>query len=391
MRDRPGNNAEIGAWALAGGAMSTGTSSCDAPSKIRVNRSDQCYTSRDISKRLAMLRALLVTVLSVAAFGDTITYNYTGNTFSVCDGLTSVNQNCPANSFINFNLASLTFNAPLAANLSAANEAASQNLTAWTMRDALGDTPPFSSTDANAASELTALALSTNGSGAITGWTMTTQTSGFTFSPYLAGGAYYGINNPTFIGGSGFLNADDLVFGGNGGDRNVPGGGYNLSNGLTGTWTETLNGFQGGSTSAPVFLLGGSPVAGVTGSIGGPDAEEYYGFYWGGGAFSASADVTGAAAGASYLFTEGNASSSCSGGASETLNSADSFANTIAIANLAPGQYCIGLDANSLLDPTFALTFNTPVTGTPEPSSLVPLLIALGMIGLLRRAKLRMS
>src|ERR1035438_8647547 len=100
-----------------------------------------------------MLRTLLVTVLSAAAFGETITYNYTGNTFSVCDGLTSINQNCPANSFIDRNLASLTFNAPLGANLSSVNEAASPSLTAWTMRDALGDTRSFSSTDANAATQ----------------------------------------------------------------------------------------------------------------------------------------------------------------------------------------------------------------------------------------------
>jgi hypothetical protein len=57
-------------------------------------------------------------------------------------------------------------------------------------------------------------------------------------------------------------------------------------------------------------------------------------------------------------------------------------------ADLAPGQYCLGLDADSVLDPGFPLTFNTPVNGAPEPSSLVPLFIALGMIGFLRRAKL---
>jgi hypothetical protein len=333
-----------------------------------------------------MVKVWLIAALCTAAFADTVTYNYTGNTFSVCDGLTSLNQNCPANSFIDRNLASLTFNAPLGANLSSVNEAASPSLTAWTMRDALGDTPSFSSTDANAATELTALSLSTNGSGALTGWIMSAETSGFTFSPYLAGGAYYGISNPTFIGGSGFPNADDLVFGGNGGNRNVPGGGYNLSNGLTGTWTETLNGFQGGTTSAPVFLLGGSPVAAVTGSIGGQGAEEYYGFYWGGGAFSATAAVTGASDAASYLFTVGSAGSFCSGGASRNLNSSDAFSGTIATA-MPAGQYCIGLDANSLADPGFALTFNTPVSGTPEPGYTAILLVGLVALIFVARRK----
>ena len=72
-----------------------------------------------------------------------------------------------------------------------------------------------------------------------------------------------------------------------------------------GTWTSTLNSFQGGTTSAPVYLIGGVPVAGVTGTIGGLGSEDYYSFVWAGGAFSASASITGANTGASYLFSEG--------------------------------------------------------------------------------------
>jgi hypothetical protein len=340
-----------------------------------------------------MLRACLIAALCTTAFAETVTYNYTGNTFSVCNGATFLNGNCAANSFSDSNVASLTFSAPLGANLSSANQLSSPNLTAWTISDKLGDAPAFSSSDPNAASELTALTLSTNGSGAISGWSITAETPGFFLNPnaYLAGGTFYGLNNPTFIGGSGFPNADDLIVnGGNG--YSAPGGGYNLSNGLTGTWTETLNGFQGGTASAPVFLLGGSPVAGVTGSIGGDGAEEYYGFYWGGGAFSASADVTGAGPGTSYQFTEGTAGSFCSGGASETLNSGDSFTNTIAIANLAPGQYCIGLTANSAADPIYAFIFLTPVSGVvPEPSGLIPLSAAFGVMVFLRHRKLGRS
>jgi hypothetical protein len=135
-----------------------------------------------------------------------------------------------------------------------------------------------------------------------------------------------------------------------------------------------------------VFLLGGSPVGEVTGTIGGFGSQEYYLFSWGGGAFSATASVTGASSAASYLFTEGLAGT-CTGGASQTLNIGDSFMSTIAIANLAPGQYCIGLDANNPNDPAFALTFNTPVSGVPEPSGFVLLSAALGMIGVVRHAK----
>src|ERR1035438_6132403 len=89
-----------------------------------------------------MVKVWLIAALCTAAFADTVTYNYTGNTFSVCDGLTSLNQNCPANSFIDRNLASLTFNAPLGANLSSVNEAASPSLTAWTHSETLLLSPP---------------------------------------------------------------------------------------------------------------------------------------------------------------------------------------------------------------------------------------------------------
>src|SRR5580704_5718867 len=57
-----------------------------------------------------------------------------------------------------------------------------------------------------------------------------------------------GIFTPTFLGGSGFPVADAIV-------GNVSGVFWHLGNGLTGTWTQTLNGFQGGTSSAPVFLI----------------------------------------------------------------------------------------------------------------------------------------
>jgi len=147
--------------------------------------------------------------------------------------------NCPANSFSDSVLASLTFSAPLSANLSSANEASSPNLLAWTFSDALGDTPSFSSTDTNAATELQELSLSTNGSGAITGWTMLAETVGFFLNPstFLPGGTSFYIVSPTFIGGgSGLPEADSLI--GNGGNTNTaPGGGWNVSSGVPGTWT----------------------------------------------------------------------------------------------------------------------------------------------------------
>lgn len=129
----------------------------------------------------------------------------------------------------------------------------------------------------------------------------------------------------------------------------------------TGSSPVTLSGVPGGTTAAPVYLFGGSPVAQVTGTIAGSGAQDYYVFYWGGGAFSATASVTGASNAASYLFTEGSAGT-CTGGASQTLNSGDSFTGTISIASLPAGEYCIGLNANNSNDPAFALSFSTPVS-----------------------------
>lgn len=142
-----------------------------------------------------------------------------------------------------------------------------------------------------------------------------------------------------------------------------------------------LGNLTGGPSSAPVFLVG-SNVGGITGTIGGFGSQEFYSFLWNGGTFSASASINGANAGASYLFSEGSGGS-CSGGGAQTLSGANNFTGTINIPDLAPGQYCIGLDANNVNDPAFTLMFNTPVNGVPEPTSGLLLSTGLGF-GLLR-------
>jgi hypothetical protein len=211
-----------------------------------------------------MVRTWLILAVFAPAFGGSITYNYTGNTFDVCNGATFLNVNCPANSFSDYDIASLTFSAPLGANLSSASEASSPNLLAWTFSDALGDTPSFSSTDTNAATELQELSLSTNGSGAITGWTMLAETAGFFLTPttFLPGGTSFYIVSPSFIGGgSGLPEADSLI--GNGGNTNgAPGGGWNLSSGVPGTWTETSNSGVP-EPSGLVLLSGGLGMIGI--------------------------------------------------------------------------------------------------------------------------------
>jgi hypothetical protein len=156
-------------------------------------------------------------------------------------------------------------------------------------------------------------------------------------------------------------------------------------NGVTPIGTLTIADeltLQGGPSSAPI-LLNVPLVAQVSGTIGGQGSQDNYLFDWGGGEFSATGGIGGTPnPGASYLFSAGTVGS-CNSRGSATLNSGDSFTSTIAIANLAPGQYCIGIDANNSSDPTFALTFNTPVSGVPEPSGFVLLSIGLGLMGVL--------
>jgi hypothetical protein len=172
--------------------------------------------------------------------------------------------------------------------------------------------------------------------------------------------------------------------GGNGG-IGPPGPGVNLGNSIPGHWTETLNGFQGGTAAAPISLLVGSPLAVVNSTIE-EGAQDYYSFLWAGGAFSATAAVTNAPDGAAYVFSEGGAGS-CTNLADVTLNKDDTFTGTISVPNLAPGQYCIGVDATNSPDPDVALTFNTPVGPVPEPSTLGLLSIGVAIAGMVGRHK----
>lgn len=148
-----------------------------------------------------------------------------------------------------------------------------------------------------------------------------------------------------------------------------------------------FNDFQGGSSSAPVSLTSAGPVAEITGSLSAEALQDYYDFQWLSGAFSVTASVADASSGASYLFSVGVAGT-CTSGGTATLDSSDSFTSTISIANLAAGEYCIGIETDSSIDPAFALTFNTPVTGSstpsavPEPSGFVLAAIGSLLIGL---------
>jgi hypothetical protein len=147
-----------------------------------------------------------------------------------------------------------------------------------------------------------------------------------------------------------------------------------------------LTTFQGGPSSAPVALPPGTLVGGITGTMGGFGAQDYYSFTWPGGLFSAGVSLTGAPnSNASYLFSEG-VTGTCDSIAMVTLNNGNGYSGTITNSNLAAGQYCIGVFANNPADPNYTLSFNTPVTAaqTPEPAGVVLFLMGALTVGLLR-------
>jgi len=149
------------------------------------------------------------------------------------------------------------------------------------------------------------------------------------------------------------------------------------------TYGWILNDLQGGPTSAPTSLNSPGLVAEITGSLTDEALQDYYDFQWLSGAFSVTASVPDGASGASYVFSVG-VDGTCTSGGTVTLNSGDSFTGTIAIPNLAAGQYCVGINTTSSIDPAFALIFNTPVTSNSAPSSVPePSGVALISIGLL--------
>lgn len=319
-------------------------------------------------RALRAVRAGFFTLLSLrlgsALCGaGTVTYNYVGNKFT---GFTTAPSPWTTSNSV---AGSFTTSSPLGANLALLN--------------VTGTVSSFSFTDGSvntitsSANSGSFFLFSTDSLGNITSW----DVRAFLGSP-PNNVAVFTCNGSTVFNGCTNFPIDESY------QHNGAATGYNQSN--PGRWTATLNSFQGGPSSAPVFLVSGPPVAAVTGTIGGSASVDYYSFLWSGGAFSATASLTGASAGASYLFSAGVAGT-CSSAGTAKLNAGDSFASTIAIANLAPGQYCIGIDANSLIDPAFTLTFNTPVSGlqTPEPSGLVMLSVGLGMLGVRRFRKCR--
>jgi len=310
-------------------------------------------TFRSCARSLTLL-SLVLGAASLCSAG-TITYNYTGNDFTYAVAPYTTSDSVTG---------SFTMASPLPPGL-VGQPNQSVNPSSYNFSDGI-----LSYTSTNGSDLF--FDISTDTRGAISGWLI-----------QVCEGAV-ACGHP----GSNSLLTEDVVptvFDG----VQVQGEGYETrSDSNPGTWTATLNGFQGGTSSAPTVIVGAS-IGEITGTIGGNGSQDYYSFFWGGGQFSATATITGANPGASYAFSFNPSFSGCANGPI-TLNSSDNFSYTyVSSPLLSAGQYCIGIDANSANDPAFALTFNTPVEGvtTPEPSTFLPLSVGLGMVSVLRLAR----
>jgi hypothetical protein len=157
---------------------------------------------------------------------------------------------------------------------------------------------------------------------------------------------------------------------------------YTNSSFTTGNATpvQVLSGLQGGPASNPV-ALSGTGIAALSGTIGGFGSADFYRFSWPGGEFTADASVTGVNADGSYDFELFNAN----GGlvADEVLDAADDFAAAID-ESISAADYIVGLVADNINDPSFTITFDTPVEGaavaTPEPDTLSLVTVGLGLL-----------
>ena len=135
----------------------------------------------------------------------------------------------------------------------------------------------------------------------------------------------------------------------------------------------------GGTAASPLILPSGL-IGKITGEIGGAGpSTQFYNFNWyDTSPFQTRASVFGAAFGDTFAFELFNPDGSLN--TSLTLNNDNGFSQLLS-AILAPGNYTIGLAADALIDPTFTLTFLTPVGRVPEPATWGVMLLGFAGVG----------
>jgi hypothetical protein len=203
-----------------------------------------------------MVKVWLAVALGAMAFGNTISYNYTGNGFTRC---VSGPTPCPSPSIYgnDHNVATIDFSAPLPANLSSVNPTSLPTFLGWTIGDVLGYVFFSSANPSTSQFAFFPFSLTTDATGAITAWSMSLKSN-----PYIPGtvaAQYISIVSPAFIGGgSGLPDADDLSVNGGPDPRT---GGWNFGNGNPGTWTETVSSNPEPSSFVLLFIALGMIVA----------------------------------------------------------------------------------------------------------------------------------
>ena len=144
---------------------------------------------------------------------------------------------------------------------------------------------------------------------------------------------------------------------------------------------QLLANIAGGTPGHPAILPEGE-IGQLAVDLSGQGDTAYYTFRWAGGLFQATGSVANAQPNGSYTFQLEDL-----GGASitsATLDGSDAFSSTLEDLDLSPGQYIIGVTADSPNDPMFTLDFNTPVEstlGVPESATWTLLVSGFGLLG----------
>ena len=114
---------------------------------------------------------------------------------------------------------------------------------------------------------------------------------------------------------------------------------------------------------------------------------DYYSFYWAGGAFSANTTFSNIqSSGDSFQFSLGLIGT-CNALAIAALDSTNNYTGSISQGNLSAGNYCIGINQTAGSDPNYAMTFDTPLSTSPEPSTFVVVAIGFALLWAVRRKR----